>query len=108
MERADWLRKTAGIEVRYANRESDAPYPMDILRNGKPVGRIVRSGSWIVIELAGIGEVDKDKAISMDALEVWDFHQRQDDLVGEEVDKRIGERIYCFLGEWVQQNSRQD
>ena len=99
-ERRDWLRETWGVEIQYSNPQ--APYPMDILRNGERIGRIVRSGRYVVLELPGIDDLDGEKACGPDALEIWNHEGFE---IGQAADlsaERINAHIYFFVGAWAE------
>ena len=100
-ERADWLRETWGVEIQYSSSE-ERGYPMDILRKGQRAGRIVRSGSRVVLELPRVGDLDSDKAFGADAVEIWDFQYPQDDLAGDDAEERINALIYYSVGAWAE------
>ena len=101
-ERADWLRRTASIQLEYT--QSDKGYPIDILRNSDRIGGIVRSGNRIVIALQGIGEFDKEKAFSTDALEISEIDWMPNVDISDGEAERINQRIFYYLGKWAQQN----
>ena len=100
-ERASWLRETWGVEIQYSPSEEHGD-PMDILREGRRIGGIVRSGNLVVLKLPGVDEVDSNKACGPDALEIWD-HQGFE--IGPEADlsaERVNARIYYFVGAWAE------
>lgn len=99
-ERAVWLRETWDVEIQYSPAE-ECGYPMDILRGGRRIGEIVRSGNLVVLELPEVDELDRDKACGPDALEVWDFRHPQDGLAGDDAAARINVLIYCLVGTWA-------
>ncbi len=70
-ERRALLRERWGIEIQYSNPESACP--IDILEKEERIGRIVRSGNLVVLELPEIDEFDGDKACGPDALEIWEY-----------------------------------
>lgn len=99
-ERRDWLRETWGVEIQYSHPQ--AAYPMDILRNGQRIGRIVRSGRLVVLELPGIDDFDREKACGPDALEIWNHEGFE---IGQATDlsaERINAHIYYFVGAWAE------
>ena len=102
-KRAETLRETWGIEIRYSNSQSGG-YPMDILRKGQQTGRILRSRSRVVIELEGIGDLDSERAFSGgDALEIWDFQHPPNGLWDPDlVAERINVRIHHFVSVWAE------
>ena len=100
LERRDWLRGTWGVEIQYSDPQ--AAYPMDILRNGERIGRIVRSGRLVVLELPGIDDLDRDRACGPDALEIWNYKGFE---IGQAADlsaERINAHIYYFVGAWAE------
>ena len=99
-ERADWLRKTWGIEIRSANPGSG--YPMDILRKEEPIGRIVRSGNLVVLELPGIDELNGDKACGPNALELWEYRGFEIGPGADRDAERINAVIYYSVGAWAE------
>ena len=90
------------MEIQYSPAEK-CGYPMDILRGGQRIGRIVRSGDLVVLKLPGADEVEREKACGPDALEVWDFRHPQDGLAGDDAAERINTLIYRFVGTWAGQ-----
>ena len=74
---------------------------MDILRKGRRIGGIVRSGNLAVLELPGVDELEREKACGPEALEVWDFRHPQNGLAGDHVAERINTLIYRFVGTWA-------
>lgn len=99
-ERSVWLRETWGLEIQYSNPE--AAYPMDILRNGKQIGRIVRSGNLVVLELPGIDDLDSDKACGPDALEIWEYQGFEIGPAADLDAEHINAHIYYFVGTWAE------
>ena len=102
-ERADWLRETWGMAIQDSS-SAKRGHPMDILREGSRIGRIVRSenNNWVVLELPWICDLDSDKAFGPDAVEIWDFRYPQDDLAGDDAVERINALIYCSVGAWAE------
>ena len=98
-ERADWLRKTWGVELKYS--AFPPSYPMDILRNGQRIGGIVLSNNRVIIELHEIGELDSDKAYGADALEIWEC---EIGITTDDEAESINARIYYFVGVWAEKN----
>ena len=101
-DRAVWLRDAWGLRIQYSPTEK-CGYPMDILRGGRRVGGIVRSGSLVVLELPGVDELERENACGPDALEVWDFRHPPDGLAGDDAAERINILIYHIVGTWAGQ-----
>ena len=104
MERRDWLRETWGVEIQYS--EPPAAYPMDILREGQPIGRILRSGNLVVLELPGVDDLDANKACGPDALELWEYQGFEIGPAADLAAENINARIYYFVGVWVERQER--
>ena len=99
-ERRDWLRETWSVEIQYS--DPPAAYPMDILREGQRIGRIVRSDNLVVLELPGIDNLDSDKACGPDALEIWEYQGFEIGPAADLDAERINARIYYFVGAWAE------
>ena len=65
-DRKSWLREKWGVEIRSSDTKSTW-YPMDILRKGQPLGRIVCEHSSVILNLPGIGDLDTDMDIACGA-----------------------------------------
>ena len=106
-DRKLWLCDKWSMEIRSSNTESTW-YPMDILRKGQPIGRIVCEHSRVSLNLPGIGDLDTDMAFGADDfLEIWKY-QDQGHQIGPAADgdaERINARIYYFVGVWAEQQS---
>lgn len=98
--RRDWLREAWGVEMQYSNPQ--AAYPIDIFRNGQRIGRIVRSGRLVVLELPRIDDFDRDTASGPDALEIWHYEGFEIGQAADLAAERINARIYSFVGAWAE------
>ena len=103
-DRKLWLREKWGVEIRSSNTESTW-YPMDILRKGQPIGRIVCEHSRVILNLPRIGDLDHDKAFGADALEIWGYQGHQIGPAADADAERINALIYYFVGVWAEQRS---
>ena len=99
-EREVWLRETWDLEIQYSN--PPASYPMDIVKNGKRIGGIVRTGNLVVLKLPGIGDFDRDRACGPDALEIWEHQGLEFEPEADLAAKHINARIFQLVGAWAE------
>ena len=99
-EREMWLRETWGLEIQYSN--PPAPYPMDIVKNGKRIGGVVRTGNLVVLELPGIEDLERDRASGPDELEIWEHQGFEFEPEADLAAKHINARIFQLVGAWAE------
>lgn len=102
-ERRVLLAEEWGIEIHYSHPRS--AYPIDILQKEERVGRIVRSGNMVVLELPGIDELDGDKACGPDALEIWEYRGFEIGPAADRDAEQIHARIHYFVGTWAERRN---
>lgn len=102
-QRKVWLRESWGLEIQYSN--PPAPYPMDIVKNGKRIGGIVRTGDLVILALPGIGDFEGYRACGPDALEIWEHQGFEFEPEVDLAAKHINTLIFQLVGTWAERQA---